>query len=900
MNAIGIALVWCIVQVTVMGVLSGALYLIVRKVRPTAGAPVALSGLLAVVVLSALALSPWPRWSLDAGAPSASARAVPDGASASSGQNDPIALADGRSLQDRPQGKQDSSLSTAALFWRGLLEELSQTQPASETSAWRWPAVIAVLVLTAMAGGIVWLVLGILAVRWHRARSRPVDDAGLVALVNELRAELGCRRRVELRQSDDLVTAATIGWRRPSILLPPEWVTWTSDQRRAVLAHEMAHVRRNDFLAVLGGQLGVVLHFYHPLLHWLMGRLRLEQELAADAAAADVSGGQRRYLVTIAELALRQQDRALAWPARTFLPTRTTFLRRIAMLRDSRLRFERLSRPLRIGIVAAVAACGLLVAGLRGPAGPGPALADDPTKPSFTSADTAAVDTIDTTFLIENAASFIIMRPAAACARPELAELAKLLEDSPNNVVPKGTRLTDLRQITMILPEPAVPIGPREVVVFHCLKPLPAKFMQEEFANATVKDYEGRKMYLPRPPQTSVALAYDDRTLVTAGSEASLVGYMSGKRGVLPKWLPAKAWDSFRGDHFVVAADAATMRREMKWIPERAGPMMTLAPFSPLWEETAWLAGGARLDDRLAVHASLGAKDADAAVRVHGTLEAMKTLAQNTAKNTRTQVQAMPERERPAALTALDAADRLLANLKIHQEGDGVRLETSVEVRKELLDTFVQSIIAARAAAMRAQSMNNLKQLAIAMHNYADSYKHFPPAVLYGPDGKTPYSWRVALLPYLERKDLYDQYRFDEPWDGPNNGKLLDKIPAMFRSPTEPANSTSAAYFALVGPRSVFGSKEGTSFSEIIDGTSNTIMLVEAKRDIPWTKPEDIPFDPDKPVPQLGGFSTGTFLAALCDASVRSFRSDMPQDILRLLIMKDDNQPTDWDKVDKR
>ena len=101
-----------------------------------------------------------------------------------------------------------------------------------------------------------------------------------------LRAELGCRRPVEVRQSDDLATAATIGWRRPVLLLPPDWTTWTAAQQRAVLAHEIVHARSHDFIALLVGQFGLALHFYHPLLHWLMGRLRLEQELAADAAAA--------------------------------------------------------------------------------------------------------------------------------------------------------------------------------------------------------------------------------------------------------------------------------------------------------------------------------------------------------------------------------------------------------------------------------------------------------------------------------------------------------------------------------------------------------------------------------------------------------------------------------------
>jgi hypothetical protein len=70
--------------------------------------------------------------------------------------------------------------------------------------------------------------------------------------------------------------------------------------------------------------------------------------LAADAEAASVSGGQRQYLLTIGELALRRQDRSLFWPARAFLPTQTTFLRRIAMLRDSSIRFEQPSLAVRL------------------------------------------------------------------------------------------------------------------------------------------------------------------------------------------------------------------------------------------------------------------------------------------------------------------------------------------------------------------------------------------------------------------------------------------------------------------------------------------------------------------------------------------------------------------------
>jgi hypothetical protein len=202
------------------------------------------------------------------------------------------------------------------------------------------------------------------------------------------------------------------------------------------------------------------------------------------------------------------------------------------------------------------------------------------------------------------------------------------------------------------------------------------------------------------------------------------------------------------------------------------------------------------------------------------------------------------------------------------------------------------SIAAARQSAQLGQARNNMRMLALAMYNYNNVYQHFPPAVLYGPDGKTPYSWRVAVLPFLEQEALYKQYHFDEPWDGPNNRKLLEKMPAAFRSPTEPAGSknTNASYFVLGGPGTIFDGNKGTAFKEITDGLANTILLVEAKRDIPWTKPEDILYDPDKPLPELGGYFPGVVNTAFADATVRGLPSNISDKVLRPLITKADGQ----------
>lgn len=188
----------------------------------------------------------------------------------------------------------------------------------------------------------------------------------------------------------------------------------------------------------------------------------------------------------------------------------------------------------------------------------------------------------------------------------------------------------------------------------------------------------------------------------------------------------------------------------------------------------------------------------------------------------------------------------------------------------------------------RAASANNLKQLAVAMQMYHDKYKRLPPSVLYGPDGKTPYSWRIALLEFLEQSEAhYRQYRFDEPWDGPNNRRLAENrwLASLFQCPSEAA-SCNASYFALAGPGTVFEKKMGISLAEVRDGTSNTIMIVEAKRNIPWSKPEDIPYDPKKPIPELGGLFDEGFHVAFCDGTVRLLPKNMDVDILRALISR--------------
>jgi hypothetical protein len=272
------------------------------------------------------------------------------------------------------------------------------------------------------------------------------------------------------------------------------------------------------------------------------------------------------------------------------------------------------------------------------------------------------------------------------------------------------------------------------------------------------------------------------------------------------------------------------------------------------------------------------------------TVNAGKVLLQNMLPLIRRQMSGEPGAADIAKLKSdvLDQAEKFLAQVKPAREGNVVTIKIEgTEAFGPMVTAFLlPAMSAAREAAQRAHSTNNLKQIALALHNYADVHKAFPAAVMLGPDGKTKHSWRVAILPYLEGAHLYQAYNLNEPWDSENNKKLIAMMPPYFRHPTDSKDSTKSAYYALAGPGGIFSedaSKNGTRLAEIRDGTSNTVLVVEAKRDIPWTKPEDISFDTDTNLPKLGGYFRNYFSAAFADGSVRTIMHDVDQKSIKAL-----------------
>lgn len=154
---------------------------------------------------------------------------------------------------------------------------------------------------------------------------------------------------------------------------------------------------------------------------------------------------------------------------------------------------------------------------------------------------------------------------------------------------------------------------------------------------------------------------------------------------------------------------------------------------------------------------------------------------------------------------------------------------------------LIPAVEAAREAARRSQCTCNLCGIKLALINYHDANGSFPPAYIADASGKPMHSWRVLILPWMERKALYDRYRFDEPWDGPNNRLLLDEVPTNFQCPSRPDPGSLTSYVLLTGPGTVFPGSQSTKQADITDGTASTIMIVETSTvAIPWTAPQDL------------------------------------------------------------
>jgi len=184
---------------------------------------------------------------------------------------------------------------------------------------------LAAIWVAGMAAALASIIAGLVRVGWIGRRSRLAADGRVRRIAAQTMERLGVTRQVKVIEAAGQAMPMTWGVRRPVILLPVNAVEWSDDRLRAVLAHELAHVKRNDVLTQLVARMACALYWFHPLIWIAARRLREERELACDDMVLAAGSRASDYAQQLLDF------------ARTLRPARFTAATSVAMARRSHL-----------------------------------------------------------------------------------------------------------------------------------------------------------------------------------------------------------------------------------------------------------------------------------------------------------------------------------------------------------------------------------------------------------------------------------------------------------------------------------------------------------------------------------------------------------------------------------
>jgi hypothetical protein len=502
--------------------------------------------------------------------------------------------------------------------------------------------------------------------------------------------------------------------------------------------------------------------------------------------------------------------------------------------------------------------------------------------------------------LVPRSALFVLsVRPAEIAANEDLRELAQLADQMVPPLKESNMSVRDIRELMIIAygtpPEPATL---RTVVRFA------DGANQKKFTSVLESKYSMKKSGAPGvwTDNSEQVAELDPATIVIERYATVGPTERPAMNNPRPRW--AAPWEERKNEPVVAVIDAAPLRpMAQRLMQMRAMGGVSMQVVAPVIDHADWAIAALELKDKLRLAGTVKCDSEESTKSVGETLEAVTVLMKNLAREQSTQPVGAPGVDMRMTQLALMArmskvAGQILEGAEFKVDGDRVQIAMQSQLSAADLSALAKSLLPAmqeaRQAAQRAQYTNNLKVLALAMHNYASAYRTLPAAQshTYRANGmvqesKYPHSWRIDVLPFVEEVSLHGQYHFDEPWDSDANKKIMEKMPSVFRSPSDrDPKSTNTSFFVLTGPDTIFDGEKGGEFRRITDGTSMTLLIVEANRQAPWTKPEDIPYAADKPVPKLGGTMPDGFLAAFADGSVRTLPNSLDEATLRALITK--------------
>ncbi len=445
----------------------------------------------------------------------------------------------------------------------------------------------------------------------------------------------------------------------------------------------------------------------------------------------------------------------------------------------------------------------------------------------------------------------------------------------------------EIERLTFVMTKTPAPTdqGPVVVIVVATTKPYDKKKVLDELVpEAKEQNRKGKTYYV-----LSAAALYpvNERTFLMGPAEAVEEVMDQADKGGAGTLAPALALAA--GKHHVAGGmrPAALLDTIGNMIPAEVEGLKPLLE-APLAYGTLDLGKEAKLQGRLVCNGESEAKNTVTAAK--GLIALFQQFAQPQAD---TALDKLPKGKADTFKKLYKEFTASLKDLPIEAKGKDVTVALTLKADLPTIARGVQEgLLVARGSAGRLQSTNNLKQIVLAMHNYADSNGTMPPAAISTGGGKALLSWRVAILPYIEQDALYKEFRLDEPWDSEHNKKLLAKMPPVYQMPgpegADPdVRPTTTHYRVFHGKGAAFEGTAGLRFpAEFTDGTSNTILVVEATEAVPWTKPDELPFDPKKDLPKLGLKDAERFNAAFADGSVHGLKKTIDKDTLKALITR--------------
>jgi prepilin-type processing-associated H-X9-DG protein len=209
-------------------------------------------------------------------------------------------------------------------------------------------------------------------------------------------------------------------------------------------------------------------------------------------------------------------------------------------------------------------------------------------------------------------------------------------------------------------------------------------------------------------------------------------------------------------------------------------------------------------------------------------------------------------------------------------------------------------VVDAVSVSRRARCSAQLRHIGLAMCMYQEAHGQFPgPAILHR-DGTPLLSWRVAILPQLGYRSLYERFHLDEPWDSPSNRALIAEMPPEFGCPAGQERQTGrTGYLVIVGPENdglsvntAFAPTRGAALHHFTDGTSNTILVLETNAFVPWTKPDDFHWAKGNPLPRLASPHGGGAHAVFADGAARFLTTAINPEILKALFTMNGGEVT--------